>query len=121
MLGCRSTGGVIRDTLYNESMIDRIAPLSARPVYRAVVIRMASVVMAIALLTALNSSGAVAQTLTNPNPKPSAPPPTATTKSRPTAHLKTCSMYGPGFMAVPGSDMCIKVGGGVTVEGTSHR
>ena len=98
-------------------MTDRIADLFLR----AAVIRAVGIAVSIGLLAGLNSSGAVAQTLTNPNPKPSAPPRPATTKSRPTAHLKTCSMYGPGFMAVPGSDMCIKVGGGVTVEGTSHR
>ena len=97
-------------------MTDGIVRVPARLVRRIAVI-----VATIAVMTALSSSGAVAQTLTDPNLKPSTPPPTATTKSRPTAHVKDCSIYGPGFMAMPGTDTCIKIGGGVTVEGTSHR
>jgi Porin subfamily len=94
---------------------DRIAHMPARPLHRIAV-----VVGAVAVTAVLSSSGAVAQTLTDPNPKPSAPP-AATTKSRPAAHVKNCAIYGPGFMAMPGSDTCIKIGGGVTVEGTSRR
>ena len=97
-------------------MTNWIAPMPARPVRRIAVI-----VAAVAVMTALSSSGAAAQTLTDPNPKPSAPPPPTTTKSRPTAHVKNCSIYGPGFMAMPGTDTCIKIGGGITVEGTSRR
>ena len=97
-------------------MTDRIVPMSALPIRRIAV-----AIAAVAALAAIDLSAAVAQTLTDPNPKPSAPPPTATTKSRPTAHVKNCSIYGPGFMAMPGTDTCIKIGGGVTVEGTSHR
>ena len=29
----------------------------------------------------------------------------------------SCAKYGPGFVKVQGSDMCIKIGGGVSVEG----
>jgi hypothetical protein len=97
-------------------MTDRKALMPPRPVRRVGVI-----VAAGAVLAALSSSGAAAQTLTDPHPKPSAPPAPATTKSRPTAHVKNCSIYGPGFMAMPGTDTCIKIGGGVTVEGTSRR
>ena len=63
----------------------------------------------------LISSGAIAQTLTEPNPPPKTPP-APVTKSHPAAHVKDCSAYGPGFRAMPGSDLCIKVGGSVTVE-----
>jgi len=82
--------------------------------------RFAIIVAAAAVIAALSSSRTPAQTLTDPYPKPSAPPP-ATTKSRPTAHVKNCSIYGPGFMAMLGTDTCIKIGGGVTVEGTSRH
>ena len=82
--------------------------------------RFAIIVAAAAVIAALSSSRTPAQTLTDPYPKPSAPPP-ATTKSRPTAHVKNCSIYGPGFRAMPGTDTCIKIGGGVTVEGTSRH
>jgi hypothetical protein len=82
--------------------------------------RFAIIVAAAAVIAALSSSRTPAQTLTDPYPKPSAPPP-ATTKSRPTAHVKNCSIYGPGFMAMPRTDTCIKIGGGVTVEGTSRH
>ena len=63
------------------------------------------------------SSAAIAQTLTDPNPPTtSSQPKAAVTKSHQTAHVKNCGAYGPGFMVMPGTDMCIKVGGGVTVE-----
>jgi hypothetical protein len=71
---------------------------------------------AVIIIVAFASSGAVAQTLADPNPKPAAPPPTVTTKSHAAGHVRNCSAYGPGFMAMPGSNMCIKIGGGVTVE-----
>jgi hypothetical protein len=62
------------------------------------------------------SSGVGAQTLVDPNPKTNPPPPTVTTKSQPAKHVKNCSAYGAGFMVMPGTDMCIKIGGSVTVE-----
>jgi Porin subfamily len=69
-----------------------------------------------AMLGAVIASGVEAQTLADPYPKTNAQPPTATTKSRPAAHVKNCSAYGAGFMVMPGTDMCIKIGGSVTVE-----
>jgi hypothetical protein len=63
------------------------------------------------------SSAAIAQTLTDPNPSTArSQPKAAATKSHQTGRVKNCSIYGPGFMVMPGTDMCIKVGGGVTVE-----
>ena len=82
--------------------------------------RFAIIVAAAAVIAALSSSRTPAQTLTDPYPKPSAPPP-ATTKSRPTAHVKNCSIYGPGCLDMPGTDTCNQIGCGVTVEGTSRH
>jgi hypothetical protein len=68
-------------------------------------------------LATVVSSG-VGQTLTQPNSTPQAktsPPPVAT-KSRQTGHLKTCDAYGAGFRNIAGTDACIKIGGGVTVD-----
>jgi len=68
-------------------------------------------------LTAAVSSG-VAQTLTQPNPTPQAeaPPPKDAARSRHTGRVKTCDAYGAGFRNIPGTDACIKIGGGVTVD-----
>ena len=58
-----------------------------------------------------------AQTLTNPNPAKPAP-------AVPSQHgkaLKSCPMYGPGFVQVPGSDLCVKVGGSAQGEITVGR
>jgi hypothetical protein len=74
------------------------------------------VIVTTGMLGIIAASGVDAQTLTDPYPKTNASPPTATTKSRPTAHAKNCSAYGAGFMVMPGTDMCIKIGGSVTVE-----
>jgi hypothetical protein len=35
--------------------------------------------------------------------------------------MKSCSLYGAGFVNVPGTDACIKIGGYVTVEGTTKQ
>jgi hypothetical protein len=34
--------------------------------------------------------------------------------------MKSCSIYGAGFVQVPGSDACIKIGGSVSVEGAAR-
>jgi hypothetical protein len=72
---------------------------------------------AVALAAAVSSGGA--QTLTQPNPmvgtKTSSLPAVAA-KARQTNHIKTCNAYGAGFMNMPGTDACIKIGGGVTVD-----
>src|ERR1700688_3411132 len=39
-------------------------------------------------------------------------------KAKPVEYLKICSLYGPGFYYMPGTDMCIKIGGWVRVEAT---
>jgi hypothetical protein len=35
-------------------------------------------------------------------------------------HAKSCSHYGAGFRQVPGSDLCMKIGGWVRTEATTH-
>jgi Porin subfamily len=72
-------------------------------------------VTAAALAIAI-SPGAIAQTLTQPNPQTKNSPPAVTTKSRPAGHVKICDTYGAGFVNIPGTDACIKIGGGVTVD-----
>jgi hypothetical protein len=80
------------------------------------------IVLAIVLTTAVALAAAVssgvAQTLTQPNPIPQAetPPPKDAAKSRHTGRVKTCDAYGAGFRNIPGTDACIKIGGGVTVD-----
>ncbi len=37
----------------------------------------------------------------------------------PRAAANPCAAYGPGFARVEGSDTCIKIGGGVSVGGSS--
>jgi Porin subfamily len=61
-----------------------------------------------------------AQTLSDPSPQAKwTPPPSA--KSRAAEPAKRCSAFGPGFVNVPGSDACVKVGGWVTIEGGASR
>jgi hypothetical protein len=64
-------------------------------------------------LAAASATGATeAQTLSGPNPKTRAP----TASSQQSKPMKPCPAYGPGFVQVPGSDLCIKIGGSVEVE-----
>jgi hypothetical protein len=61
---------------------------------------------------------AAAQTVSDPSPKTRA----AATSSQRSKSMKavkpmpSCPAYGPGFVQVPGSDLCIKIGGSVDVE-----
>jgi hypothetical protein len=53
--------------------------------------------------------------------KPSAKHPAPDAAKSPAAErMKACSAYGAGFVQVPGSDACVKIGGFVTMEGTAH-
>ena len=66
---------------------------------------------AVFLAAAAATLTAQAQTLTDPGPKTRTPAaPSQQTK------VKSCPGYGPGFVQVPGSDLCIKVGGSVQGE-----
>src|SRR5271168_1262904 len=37
-------------------------------------------------------------------------------KAKPVEYVKICSLYGAGFYYMPGTDMCIKIGGWVRAE-----
>jgi hypothetical protein len=74
------------------------------------------IVLATAVALAVVVSPGAAQTLTQPNPQTKTPPPAAAAKSRAAGHVKTCDAYGAGFRNIPGTDACIKIGGGVTVD-----
>jgi len=76
---------------------------------------------AAALLTGLAALNAAAQTLTNPD-APKWSPPRSAAKAHETARpKKSCKQFGAGFVAVAGTDTCVKIGGWVTVEGGTGR
>lgn len=70
-------------------------------------------------------SGASAQTLLEPNPKlePKAKvsEPPASAKPQSGLRIKSCSAFGAGFVQLPGTDTCVKVGGFVTMESTVNH
>jgi hypothetical protein len=41
-------------------------------------------------------------------------------KAQPVQYVKVCSLYGAGFYYMPGTDMCLKVGGWARAETTDH-
>jgi hypothetical protein len=94
-------------------MGDRIASAPVRAVAAA----------AAMLLTVLITSGALAQTPASPaagskaQPKWSAP----VAKSTPAKRAASCSAYGEGFVNVPGTDTCIKLGGYLRSEAGVSR
>jgi hypothetical protein len=73
------------------------------------------------MLVAVPACSAFAQTLTDPNPPATWSPPHAAAKSPAAASAKPCPGYGAGFVQVPGTGACIKVGGWVSVEGSASR
>jgi hypothetical protein len=60
--------------------------------------------------------GASAQTLIEPNSKPKSQPP-GSAKPQPALRTKACSSFGAGFVQLPGTATCVKIGGYVTIEG----
>ena len=66
------------------------------------------------------TSGVIAQTLIEPNSRPKSQPP-GLAKPQPALRTKACSAFGAGFVQIPGSDTCVKIGGFVTVEGGVNR
>jgi hypothetical protein len=71
----------------------------------------------VAMLAVLVPVETVAQTLTAPNPKGSSSP--VATKPEPKKQVSSCSAFGAGFVAIPGTDGCVKIGGSVTGEATA--
>jgi hypothetical protein len=67
--------------------------------------------------TAFNVAGACAQTLTKPDPKP-VPPLPAPANAQARARAQACSALGAGFAQIPGTDACVKIGGGVATDAT---
>ncbi len=80
-------------------------------------LRSASIAAAVMLAVTIGK-GARAQTLPSSQP-PSRSPPAA--KPRASANVKSCSEYGAGFVNIPGTGACIKIGGAATVEGGISR
>lgn len=73
------------------------------------------------LLMSLAVANAAAQTLTNPNAPPRWSSPQSRAKPGTAAQTKkSCKEFGAGFVNVPGTDTCVKIGGFVTVEGGSR-
>jgi hypothetical protein len=67
------------------------------------------------------NSGVIAQTLVEPNSKPKLSQPSGQAKLQPALRRKSCGTFGAGFVQIPGTDTCIKIGGYVTVEGTANH
>jgi hypothetical protein len=95
-------------------MDQRIARSPARPI--GWIIALAALP---AVLSAAAGSGAAAQTLADPNSPAKWSPPHTVTKPQPAAHVKSCSAFGAGFINLPGTDTCVKVGGFVSTDVTA--
>jgi hypothetical protein len=70
---------------------------------------------------AMAASGVLAQTLAEPNPPANSSPPLGSASAAKT-HPKSCPQYGAGFVQLPGSDTCVKIGGYVDgqISGSRH-
>ena len=80
----------------------------------------AAIAAAATLAVVMLDDGARAQTLTGPNPQP-APSRPLVAKPDTTVKVKSCSAYGAGFVNIPGTDTCVKIGGSVTVDAATSR
>jgi Porin subfamily len=68
----------------------------------------------LALTIAALSVWAAGAQQSNPQPKK---PPNSDTASK----SKACPEYGPGFVKLPGSDTCVKIGGSVEAGGSMRH
>jgi Porin subfamily len=82
--------------------------------------RTANLLAILVIAIAVSIVGAAAQTLIDPNPKTTPPPPAVSGKLQARGRAKSCSAFGAGFVQVPGTDACVKIGGSVTMEATGH-
>lgn len=48
--------------------------------------------------------------------QPSLPKPEKFAKPAPPIRTKTCAEYGPGFVKLEGTEVCVKIGGAVSVQ-----
>jgi hypothetical protein len=81
-------------------------------------LRSAAAIAAAAALAVTLGVSAGAQTLTNPNQQqaPSRPPPAQPAQPHASAKMKSCTAYGAGFVNVPGTEACVKIGSSVSVD-----
>jgi hypothetical protein len=97
----------------------KVASMACRSANGFSIMRSSALLTATAAAT-LFAFGVAAQTLTDPNPPPKwVREPAA--KSRPAMQQKSCKAFGAGFVNVPGTDACVKIGGWVGVEGSAGR
>jgi hypothetical protein len=89
---------------------------------RATERRLVGAFAVVAAMVLLAGQG-VSQTLTKPNPpsKPSVSPSAGAAKPARIGRTKSCSDYGDGFVYVPASDTCVKVGGYVRFDAGVNR
>jgi len=77
------------------------------------------------ILSTFMASGAVAQTLVSPGEAPKARPNPApssmVSKSPAVKSVKSCADYGEGFVNVPGTDTCVKLGGYLRSDAVIQR
>jgi len=88
----------------------------SHPILRAIAIAAATTMLAFVVAPSV-----VAQTITEPNTHIKSSPPPATAKSLPTGRARSCSMYGAGFVYVPATETCIKLGGYMRIDGAINN
>jgi hypothetical protein len=94
-----------------------------RLIFRArLILRPIAIAAGVTIAAVAIAPCAMTQTLMQPNPPPNKPSPPPSKKSLTTArHEESCSAtFGAGFVKVPGTDACVRIGGWVSMDGTSR-
>jgi hypothetical protein len=81
------------------------------------ILRAAAIVAALGMLSITITSRVGAQTLADPTPTTKSSGRGATAPTPAPERATACATYGAGFVQMPGSDACIKLGGYVTMQG----
>jgi hypothetical protein len=81
----------------------------------------AAILLLTIMLSEAASSRVIAQTLLDPNSGPKPSQPSGSAKPQPALRNKFCSSFGPGFVQLPGTDTCVKIGGFISTESAVNR
>ena len=78
-------------------------------------------IAAVAALTIVPGASAQTATTTTSTPKASSNWSVPAPKSAPAKRAEPCPTYGEGFVKLPGSDTCVRLGGYVRIEAGVNR
>lgn len=108
-----------KERSHMEAVSERLDHTRGRSTRARLRLRRIGLMAAVVAVTAVVATCVIAQTLIQPNGSTKQSPPPGQ-KSHTTTHEQSCSAFGAGFVKMPGTEACVKIGGWVRMEGSSR-